>query len=119
MAPMRRVALFSMPLAAALTACAAPPLAPPDTPVPPGEPRAEVRLVIDLERASDCEETFDLAVYRDRRIDLVTWDASPGRCDGRVVVVRYLAGRVSRDEVVHIAERAARKVTPIADGAKP
>jgi hypothetical protein len=69
-----------------------------------------VRLHVDLPRAHDCEEAFDLALYRSRAVDLVAWDAAGERCQGRTVTIRYLAKQVSRDDVVRAASAAAAKV---------
>jgi hypothetical protein len=81
-----------------------------DAPVPTSEPRAVVRLEVDLARAQDCEEAFDLALYRSRAIDLVSWYAGGERCKGRTVTIRYLPRQASRDEVLRAAQGAAEKV---------
>lgn len=96
----------------ALTGCAAATLEP-DLPVPASEPRALVRLQVDLVRAQDCEEAFDLALYRSRAIDLVAWDAGGGRCEARTVTIRYLTRRASRDDVLRAAGAVAAKVTAV------
>ena len=93
--------------------CGAAPL--PDAPIPPGEPRAMVQVGIDLEPASGCEETFDLALYASRGVDLIAWQAESSSCAGRKVSIRYLPSRISRDEVLARVKSAARKmeiVTP-------
>lgn len=80
-----------------------------DAPVPRGEPRAEMRLQLDLTPAQGCEEAFDLAVYEDRGVDLVEWDASRGACAGRVVTIRYLPQRLSAEALLALVRaRAAR-----------
>jgi hypothetical protein len=102
-----RIALLfaSLPLAA----CAAS-AQPPDAPVPASEPRAIVRLHVDLVRAQDCEEAFDLALYRSRAVELVAWDPGAGRCADRTVTIRYLPRQASREDVVRAAAAVAAKV---------
>src|SRR5689334_9162596 len=93
-------------LALALVALAAPacggavqaPAAPAhDGPVPASEPRAEMRLRVDLEPGHGCEESFDLALYKNFGVDLVQWEESAGGCTGKVVTIRYLPRRVSAE----------------------
>lgn len=108
----------TLPLLAALAAFAAAcggvatELAAPahDTPVPAGEKRAEMRLRVDLAPAQGCEEAFDLALYKDRGIDLIAWDDNAGACAGRSIVIRYLPGRTSEGEIVKAAQGIAKKV---------
>ncbi len=101
-------------LAVLAPACggAAPELASPahDTPVPAGEKRAEMRLRVDLAPAQGCEEAFDLALYKDRGVDLIAWDDNAGACAGRAVVIRYLPGRTSEGEILKAAQGIAKKV---------
>ena len=85
-----------------------------DRPVPASEPRAELSLELDLEPASDCEERFDLALYRDRRVDLVAWDDGDG-CTRRAVRIRYLSAKVSRDELFAAVKGLARAVRPLGE----
>jgi len=82
----------------------------PDTPVPASEKRAEMRLRVDLAPAQGCEEAFDLALYKNRGIDLIEWDANTGACAGRVIVVRYLPNRTSEDDILKAAAGIAAKV---------
>lgn len=102
-----RIALLvaTLPLAACAAAAQ-----PPDAPVPASEPRAIVRLHVDLVRAQDCEEAFDLALYRSRAVELVEWDRGAGRCADRTVTIRYLPRQASREDVVRAASAAAAKV---------
>jgi len=95
------------------TSCAGP--LPPDTPVPAGEPRAILRVKLDLARESACDETFDLALYKDRGVDLITWDDAKGRCNDRAVTVRYLPKRVSRDALLGNIRKASIR-TEILEG---
>src|SRR5687768_16826793 len=67
---------------------------PPDQPMPPGEPRAELPLTVDLFSSSACEENFDLALYEDRGVELVEWDDQPGKCTARAIRIRYLPQRL-------------------------
>jgi hypothetical protein len=111
---MRGATTFTLPLVMAATlstACGAARAGAPDAPVPASEPRALLRLVVDLDRAPDCEEAFDLALYKSRGVDLVSWDDRAGRCTGRVVVVRYLPRAMTADDVLRAAQKAASKVT--------
>ncbi len=80
-----------------------------DAPTPAGEPRASLQVTVDLEPASDCDERFDLALYEDRGVELVSWDDGPG-CSGRHVAVRYLPGRVKKEALLRRLEKIARKV---------
>src|SRR5690606_16426778 len=84
-----------------------------DRPVPAGEPRAELGLELDLEPASDCEERFDLALYRDRRVDLVAWDGGDG-CTRRTVRIRYLSAQMTQAELEEAVKELARAVRPAA-----
>lgn len=87
-----------------------------DAPVPAAEPRDVVRLEVDLVRAQDCEEAFDLALYQSRAVELVAWDDARGRCLGRKVTIRYLTRQATRDEVIRAASSIAAKVTPEKNG---
>lgn len=109
----KRLLLFALLLAPS-TGCAAQGLAP-DAPVPSSEPRAVVRLEVDLTRAQDCEEAFDLALYARRAVELVEWDEARGGCADRKLSVRYLPRQISRDEVIRAAKSAAAKVVAIPD----
>jgi hypothetical protein len=84
-----------------------------DVPVPKGEPRAEMRLRLDLTPAQGCEEAFDLAVYEDRGVDLVQWDASAGACAGRVVTIRYLPQKLSAEGLLALVRAHAAKADVI------
>lgn len=85
-------------LGALVVACGASvtpaPSSPPDAPIAASEPRATLALVLALPDGTDCEERFDLELYRDRGVELVAWDARPG-CHDRHVQIRYLPGRLS------------------------
>ncbi|HEY3356399.1 MAG TPA: hypothetical protein VGQ83_24325 [Polyangia bacterium] len=111
-------ALRALALVAALLAagCGPPPGVTPagDTPAPADAARAAVRLRVDLPAAQGCERTFDLALYHDRGIDLIQWDARRGQCAGRVVVIRYLSARLDRAAVVAAATRLAARVEVLA-----
>lgn len=88
----------------------------PDMPVPASEPRETVRLRVELTRAQDCEEAFDLALYRSKAVELVAWDAAAGRCADRTITIRYLSRQTSRDEVIRAASAAAAKVSVETNG---
>jgi hypothetical protein len=86
---------------------------------PATEPRATIRLAIDLPPAQRCAETFDLALYQDPGIELVAWDDRAGRCAGRVVEVRYLPNKTTPERVQAAAAHAGARVGPEAKGALP
>ena len=71
-----------------------------DQPVPPDEPRAELALRLDLEPTGDCEERFDLALYENRAVEMVAWDAHHERCEGRIAVIRYLSRHIDAEGVL-------------------
>jgi hypothetical protein len=93
-----------------------------DVPVPPGEPRGELSLIIDLTPAQECEERFDLALYTDRRIDLIAWDDQTGACSERQVTIRYLSAKINAeqllDQVRKLVERV-RRGEPARPAAQP
>lgn len=112
---MRWLAL-TLPLAVALSACGerqsarAPNW---DTPIPANEPRAELRLKLDLEPVSDCDERFDLALYEERGVELLSWDQQGLErrgCSERRVTVRYVPGRVTRDALLARVRQISKKV---------
>jgi hypothetical protein len=91
-----------------------------DRPVPPSEPRAELALALDLRPAIDCEERFDLALYQDRRVDLVSWDDNHGACAGRRVSIRYLSAKLGEAELLTRVRELAQRATPApAEPARP
>lgn len=97
---MRRLILAAL-AAAHLFGCASAAQGPPpstahDEPVAASEPRATVRLVVDLPPGSDCDETFDLALYAHRGVDLVMWDDPGPSCRARRLTIRYLPRRIER-----------------------
>jgi hypothetical protein len=109
-------ALAFAPLAGVLAACGGAMPAPSgahDVPVAAAEPRAELRLVVDLEARQGCEEAFDLAFYEDRAIDLVAWDARAGSCSGRAVTIRYLPRRRAEADVLARVRALATRVAPL------
>ncbi len=81
-----------------------------DSPVPDSVPRGELALKLDLEPAADCEQNFDLELYRDHSVDLIKWDDKDGKCSGRSVVIRYLSNDVKPDELFAKVQKLARKV---------
>lgn len=98
-------------LACGTTSLKPPP--PPDRPVPASEPRDEVSARVDLKQARDCEEAFDLALYKDRAIELIAWDEHVGTCQNRHVEITYLSRKITRDEVIQTARRHAERVTVV------
>lgn len=111
------IALWAALSAAAAIGCGGAAIGPAtpqhDMPVPKGEPRAEMQLRLDLAPAQGCEETFDLALYEDRGVDLVQWDASAGACAGRVVVIRYLPQKLSAEGLLALVRAHAAKADVI------
>jgi hypothetical protein len=106
---------FCAALFAAICGCAAGAAGRPnepkhDAPVPDSVPRAEVALVVDLEPAAACEESFDLALYKEHGVDLVRWDDRDGKCAGRHVVVRYLSNDIKLEQLLAKIEKLARRV---------
>lgn len=91
-------------------ACAASLPATPEPPAPPSEPRAVLRFEVDLARGQRCEEAFDLALYKDRGVELVEWDEG-SRCEGRVVAIRYLPRRTTPESIQRAIGEAGAKVT--------
>jgi len=81
-----------------------------DRPVPPDVPRDEVRLVVDLEPAQDCEERFDLALYENRGIDFIRWDDGVGSCVGRTVTIRFLPKSLNRQQVLDEVKGLTRRM---------
>jgi hypothetical protein len=78
-----------------------------DEPVPASEPRAEVVLVVDLEPSQGCEERFDLALYQDRRVDLIQWDDDAGSCAGRQVTIRYFSAKLDPAKLLALVRKLA------------
>lgn len=123
MPAMRTILVPAMGIFLLLSSCAAQPLAldpgKPDLPVPPQEPRAELRAAVDLVPTQGCEEKFDLALYQNRSIDLIQWDEQRGACAGRKVAIRYLSSKITASQVQSAASRLARRFTPETQGSKP
>jgi hypothetical protein len=83
-----------------------------DEPAPAGAPRADLVVVVDLEPTADCEERFDLALYRDRAVERIEWDARRGACSSRRVAIRYLTDSRRADELIASIRGLARRVEP-------
>ena len=108
LAPLRRIAL-AFALACLSAGCGGASEAH-DVPVPASEGRETLDVVLDLPPGASCEETFELALYEDRGVDLVTWAPGARGCAGRTARVRFLPGRVSRAALVQELKTAATKV---------
>lgn len=95
-------------------ACAAGPVATSgpahDAPVAASEPRAELRLKIDLHQRAGCEEDFDLALYEDFGVELIEWREPLGVCKDRHAVIRYLPNQISRDALMRRVQELSHKV---------
>ena len=103
----------------AITACSAAPVAAAprhDEPVAASEPRETVKLAVDLPKSASCEEAFDLALYRDRGVDLVEWGGPPTKCAGRTVVIRFLPKRTTRAQVIDRVRKLAASVAETKEG---
>jgi hypothetical protein len=83
----------------------------PDQPVPASEPRAELRLTVDLPATRECEESLDLELYRNRGVELVAWDERHGWCEGRRIVVRYLSRQLTAGQALELVRAHCRRVT--------
>ncbi len=65
------------------------------------EPRAELKLELDLPKTADCEEDFDLALYPTRGVELIAWTALNGqKCSGRRATIRYLPGKLTETQLL-------------------
>ena len=128
------VALLTLAVGCGSSATTSAPGQLPDQPVPPGEPRAELHLEVDLRPAQDCEEVFDLALYENRGVELIAWDDAKGTCEGRRITVRYLSRKLDvngvqalvRDHAVsvrtaqrHAPPAATDPATPANDALSP
>lgn len=80
-----------------------------DAPVPASEARAEVVVVVDLEARHGCDEAFDLALYDDPGVELVTWDARRS-CRARRATVKYLPARIRRAALLERIGRLSRSM---------
>lgn len=100
-------------VSAGVMGCGAGGMAPagaPDTPLPPGEPTEVVTLSLDLPRAQDCEEAFDLSMYASRAVHLIEWDSHRGQCTERTVRIVYRPRLATKDAVVAEARKRASRV---------
>lgn len=100
------VLAFVLP-ACGKAACAAP--MSPDAPVAASEPRATLRIVVDLPMKGGCDEAFDLALYENRGVELVQWDEGQSKCEGRKGTIRYLPKRLGRDALLKEIQRLSTK----------
>jgi hypothetical protein len=82
-----------------------------DAPIPASEKRATLRVVVDLEPVSDCDERFDLAMYEDRGVEMIMWADDARGCAGRRATVRYVPGRIGRDAIVDRMKKLAKRLT--------
>lgn len=89
---------------------------PPDMPVPSDEPRATVTLLLELNPGPQCEEDFDLALYRNRAVELVEW-TDGGTCGERRVMIRYLERQISEAQLLGEVRRHAVTVQVVAERA--
>ncbi len=72
-----------------------------DVPVVASEPRAQVKVVVALVPRIGCDEAFDLALYQNRGVELVTWESPrASSCRELRATVRYLPKQITRAELV-------------------
>jgi hypothetical protein len=97
----------------ALAGCARPEARAPtwDTPIPMAEKRATVRVLVDLEPLSNCDERFDLAMYEERGVELIAWDPETRGCQGRRATVRFVPGRIAREAVLERIRKLSKTAT--------
>lgn len=86
-----------------------------DVPVAASEPRAQVRVVLALVPRIGCDEAFDLALYENRGVELVTWESAPsplppGSCRELRATGRYLPKHVTRAELVRRVQQLSISV---------
>lgn len=86
-----------------------------DVPVAASEPRARVRVVLALLPRIGCDEAFDLALYENRGVELVTWESPPsavppGSCRELRATVRYLPRHITRAELVRRVQQLSISV---------
>jgi hypothetical protein len=87
-----------------------------DRPVAADKPRAELSIRVDLAPAQSCEESFDLALYQDRRIELIEWDDQIGECSGRAIRVRYMSDELKQDELMKKVKELAEAASSAENG---
>jgi hypothetical protein len=81
-----------------------------DEPVPTSLARSALVLEVDLAARVDCDEVFDLALYRELGVELVAWDPSARSCGARRLTVKYLPSRIRRATLLERIERLAISV---------
>lgn len=86
-----------------------------DAPVAANEPRAQARMVLALVPRIACDEAFELALYENRGVELVTWESSatplpPGSCRELRTTVRYLPRHITRAELVRRVQQLSISV---------
>jgi len=94
------------------TAVAAPPRH--DEPVPANEQRATMKVKVDLAKTATCEESFDVALYASRGVDLVDWEGPFGKCAGRTATIRYLPKRITKEQLLESVRKLSTKVEVLA-----
>ncbi|MFZ5892474.1 MAG: hypothetical protein ACOY0T_15550 [Myxococcota bacterium] len=71
-----------------------------DQAVPANEPRASLKLELDLPKTASCEEDFDLKLYTNAAVDLIEWTGGGRKCSGRRVTIRYLSQRTNAEKLL-------------------
>jgi hypothetical protein len=82
-----------------------------DQPIPAAEKRATMRVLVDLEPVSDCDERFDLLMYEDRGVERIAWEENARGCSGRAARVRYVPGRIGRGALLERMKKFAKRVS--------
>ena len=81
-----------------------------DQAVPASEPRAVLRLELDLPKTATCEEDFDLALYIHRGVDRIEWEGLGDKCTARRATIRYLPGKIDSQKLLERIGKLAAKV---------
>ena len=80
-----------------------------DALVPASEARAELTMNVSLLPRRDCEEAFDLALYKEPAVELISWTGDNASCEDRRVTVRFLPARTSREAILSRVRKLTRK----------
>lgn len=81
-----------------------------DLPTPAALERAALVLEVGLAARFACDEAFDIALYGDRGVELVTWAPEDRSCGSRHVTVTYLPARIRRATLLERIERLTTSV---------
>jgi hypothetical protein len=83
-----------------------------DEPIPDSETRGHLLLTVDLPISHDCEERFDLALYPEKNIELIQWDANPDYpCRQRKINIQYLPKKLPEQRLLELVKKQAEQVS--------